>query len=406
MTTPPPRGAARRTRGHLRTWLLAAVCFAALAGTAACAGTPRHEEQTFGSAPPDQPGPRTDGHPPGTPLPGMPPVADPSDVYGADRRLAAAVRDFPARVYVPDSGSDTVSVIDPASYRVVGTIRVGHRPQHVVPSWDLRTLWVGSDLGDTLTPIDPRTGRAGTPVPVPDPYNLYFTPDGRYAVVLAADDRRIVLLDAHTMKEVRSVPLDCAGAGHADFSADGRYFVVSCEGGGTLLKVDTARMEVVARRVLPHTGAMPQDVRLAPDGSRFLVADAAANGLWILDGAAFSEPSFVPTGKGAHGLHISRDSRELYVSNRAEGTVSVYDFAKHRVTRKWRLPGGASPDTGGVSADGRVLWLSGLHHSVVYAIDTRTGVQLARVKVGSAPHGLAVYPQPGRYSLGHTGILR
>jgi len=86
--------------------------------------------------------------------------------------------------------------------------------------------------------------------------------------------------------------------------------------------------------------------------------------------------------------------------------VSVLSFASQRVRTTWRLPGGASPDMGGVSADGRVLWLSGRYHAEVYAIDTRSGRLLARVPVGRGPHGLCVYPQPGRYSLGHTGVFR
>ncbi|AYN39308.1 YncE family protein [Streptomyces dangxiongensis] len=369
-------------------------------------GTGSHASESPASKAPVQPEVRR--QPRVNVLPGMPPVEDPADLYAADRpgRLSPAVRGFPSRVYVPNTNSDTVSVIDPVTYRVVDTIPVGRQPQHVVPSWDLKTLWVNNDLGNSLTPIDPRTGKAGEPVDVHDPYNLYFTPDGKYAVVMASMDRRLVFRDAHTMKVVKSVPVSCYGVNHADFSADGRYFIVSCEFSGELLKVDTARMKVVAQRKLPFHGAMPQDVKISPDGKLFYIADMMANGLWILDGDTFARPRFLATGKGAHGLYVSRDSREMYVSNRGEGTISVFDFTRNRLTRKWDLPGGGSPDMGGVSADGKVLWLSGRYNAEVYAIDTRTGTQLARIKVGSGPHGLAVYPQPGRYSLGHTGIFR
>ncbi|MGW2212425.1 YVTN family beta-propeller repeat protein [Streptomyces sp. NPDC001781] len=341
-------------------------------------------------------------------LPGMPPVQDVNDLYAADRpnRLSPVVKDFPSRVYVPNTNSNTVTVIDPATYRVLETIPVGRQPQHVVPSWDLKTLWVNNDLGNSLTPIDPRTGKAGKPVDVHDPYNLYFTPDGKYAVVMASKDRQLVFRDAHTMKIVKTVPVSCSGVNHADFSIDGRYFVVSCEFSGELLKVDTARMEVIAQQKLPHKGAMPQDVKISPDGKLFYIADMMADGVWILNGDTFDQPKLLRTGKGAHGLYVSRDSRVLYVSNRGEGTISLFDLTRKRLTRKWRLPGGGSPDMGGVSADGKVLWLSGRYNSEVYAIDTRTGTELARVKVGSGPHGLAVYPQPGRYSLGHTGVFR
>jgi YVTN family beta-propeller protein len=131
----------------------------------------------------------------------------------------------------------------------------------------------------------------------------------------------------------------------------------------------------------------------------------AANGLWKVDGDALRVTGFLPTGRGAHGLYPSRDARDLYVSNRGEGTVSVVSFATGRVVDTWRIPGG-SPDMGGVSADGRTLWLTGRYSGEVYAIDVRTGRLRARIPVGSGPHGACVWPQPGRYSLGHTGILR
>ncbi|MFI7344314.1 PQQ-binding-like beta-propeller repeat protein [Streptomyces sp. NPDC050085] len=341
-------------------------------------------------------------------LPGMPPVLDSKDVYAADRpgKLSPVVKDFPSRVYVPNTESDTVSVIDPKTFEVIETIPVGREPQHVVPSWDMKTLWVNNDKGNSLTPIDPKTGRTGKTVDVHDPYNLYFTPDGKHAVVMASLDRELVFRDPHTMKIDHTEPVTCYGVNHADFSLDGRYFIVSCEFSGELLKVDTAKMKVVGQQKLPFDGAMPQDVKMSPDGKKFYVADMMADGMWVLDGDTFSKPTLLPTGKGTHGLYVSRDSKEMYVSNRGEGTISVFDFARDRVTKKWKLPQGGSPDMGGVSADGNTLWLSGRYDSEVYAIDTRTGVQIARIPVGTGPHGLAVYPQPGRYSLGHTGIFR
>ncbi|GHK04511.1 hypothetical protein SY2F82_63080 [Streptomyces sp. Y2F8-2] len=389
---------------HPSTVTRVLIAGAALAVLAGCSSGSSHkkDEDTASKAPVRRAQPQVHG------LPGMPPVLDPKDVYAADRpgRLSPVVKGFRSRVYVPNTNSNTVSVIDPQTYEVIETIRVGRQPQHVVPSWDLKTLWVNNDLGNSLTPIDPRTGEAGKPVAVHDPYNLYFTPDGKYAVVMASKDRQLVFRDAHTMKVKKAVPVSCYGVNHADFSLDGRYFVVSCEFSGELLKVDTEKMKVIGQQRLPHRGAMPQDVKVSPDGRKFYIADMVADGMWILDGDTFAEPSFLPTGKGAHGLYVSRDSREMYISNRGEGTVSVFDFKENRLTKKWRLPGGGSPDMGGVSADGKVLWLSGRYNSEVYAIDTETGRELARIRVGSGPHGLAVYPQPGRYSLGHTGVFR
>jgi YVTN family beta-propeller protein len=342
-----------------------------------------------------------------TPLPGMPPVLDPSDIYSADRAgdLSPVVRGFPARIYVPNSGSNSVDIIDPQTYKIISHFPVGRQPQHVTPSWDLKTLWVLNDLGDSLTRIDPGSGKKGETILVEDPYNMYYTPEGKYAIVVAERKHRLDFRDAQTMKLAHPLEVPCRGVDHMDFSANGRYLIASCEFAGEVLKVDVEAQKVLGTLRLGQ-GGMPQDVKLSPDGRVFYVADMKADGVYLIDGDKLTKIGFLPTGKGAHGLYTSRDSKVLYVSNRGEGTISIVDFATRKVVNKWRLPGGGSPDMGGVSTDGKVLWLSGRYNREVYAIDTLEGHLLARIKVGKGPHGLCVYPQPGRYSLGHTGIFR
>ena len=329
------------------------------------------------------------------------------DVYGADRsgNLNPAVRGFVERVYVPNSGRNTVDVIDPHTFRVVDHIHVGRQPQHVTPSYDLKTLWVLNDLGDSLTRIDPATARKLETVKVKDPYNMYFTPDGRYAIVVAERTHRLDFRDAQTMTLIDTVPVPCRGVDHLDFSADGSYIVASCEFSGDLVKMDVSTHTVLGTLKLPGH-AMPQDVRLSPDGDIFYVADMTGNGVFEIDGEALRAIGFIYTGKGAHGLYFSRDSKWLYVSNRGEGTVALIDVRTRSLATKWTIPNGGSPDMGGVSADGKVLWLSGRYNAEVYAFDTADGHLLARIRVGKGPHGLCVYPQPGRYSLGHTGNMR
>jgi YVTN family beta-propeller protein len=331
----------------------------------------------------------------------------PANLYAADRpgRLSPVVRGFPSRVYVPNSLSNTVSVIDPHTYRVIDQFRVGALPQHVTPSYDLKTLWVNDDAGNSLTPIDPRTGKPGKPVPVTDPYNLYFTPDGAHAIVVAESQERLDFRDPHTMKLQYSLSVPCPGVNHMDFTADGRYLVASCEFGAELIKLDLARRKVVGTLSLPP-GSMPQDVKLSPDGRTFYVADMMNGGVWRIDASSLRSEGLILTGAGAHGLFVSRDARRLYVTNRAEGSISVVSLESNKPIDKWRIPGGGSPDMGGISANGKVLWVSGRYNSVVYAISTRSGRLLARIPVGDGPHGLCVYPQPGRYSLGHTGVFR
>ena len=337
----------------------------------------------------------------------MPPLLDPQDVYAGARpgQLSPAVRGFPDRVYVPNSVRNTVDVIDPQTFKVIDHFPVGKQPQHVVPSYDLKTLWVLNDLDDRLIRIDPSTGKPQESKQVKDPYNMYYTPDGKFAVVVAERVRRLDFRDPQTLALVESLHVPCRGVNHMDFSPDGRYLIAACEFSATILKVDVATRKLVDR-VMLRTGAMPQDVRLSPDGRIFYVADMMSHGVHLVEGDPLKVVGFVPTGKGAHGLYFSRDSKWLYVSNRDEGSVSVIDVKTRTVATKWTIPGGGSPDMGGVSADGKVLWLSGRWNSEVYAISTTDGKLLARIPVGAGPHGLCVWPQPGRYSLGHTGILR
>src|SRR3989442_975105 len=133
--------------------------------------------------------------------------------------LSPAARRAKPLVYVPNSKDGTVSVIDPRSYHVVRTFPTGALPQHVVPAYDLGILWVANNLGNSLTPIDPVTGREGRTVPVSDPYNLYFTPDGRFAVVIAERRQRLEFRDAHKLALVASLAVECRRVDHMEITA-------------------------------------------------------------------------------------------------------------------------------------------------------------------------------------------
>ena len=385
----------------------------------------------------------------------MPPVLDQANLYSetAADRMSPAVSGALERVYVPNRGANTVSVIDPATLQVIDTFKVGVHPQHVVPSWDLRTLWVANNAegrtDGSLTPIDPKTGKPGKSIPVDDPYNMYWSPDGKYAIIVAEAYKRLDFRDAVTMKLAYTIatPL-CAGINHADFSIDGSFALFTCEFNGSVTKIDLVNRKVLGTIRLSRyfdrpdllallakpgnkprkiadpnrpgaevvtTLGMPQDIRISPDGKLFFVADMVADGVHVVDGERFTQIGFIPTGVGAHGLYPSRDAKSLYVANRGsnvirgtaagKGSVSVIDFASRSVLKTWPIPDGGSPDMGNVSADGRYLWLSGRYDDLVYRIDTGSGA-VDKIKVGREPHGLTVWPLPGRYSLGHTGNLR
>jgi YVTN family beta-propeller protein len=384
-----------------------------------------------------------------TTVPGMPAVTDAKNLYSdqaAGKVVPAIASDLP-RVYVPNLRSGDVYVIDPAQMKVVDRFKVGIGPQHIVPSWDLKTLWVTNNAERTmegsLTPIDPKTGKPGKAIPVDDPYNMYFLPDGKSAIVVAEARKRLDFRDPQTMALQYEIAVPgCPGVNHADFSIDGKYAIFTCEFAGTLVKVDLVNRKVLGylKLSMPETRfkpvklkpgqvwepgetelctvkkGMPQDIRISPDGRKFYVADMHADGVHIVDGESFTKTGFIATGLGAHGLYPSRDGKQLYVANRGShqihgpkngnGSVTVIDFASDKIVARWGIPGGGSPDMGNISADGRYLWLAARYDDVVYRFDTQDGGKVAQVKVGAEPHGLTVWPIPGRYSLGHTGNMR
>jgi YVTN family beta-propeller protein len=248
---------------------------------------------------------------------GMPPVIDPRNLYSetAHDKVLPALRDDLERIYVPNLRSDDVYVVDPAAMKVVDRFKVGDSPQHIVPSWDLRTLWVTNNAegrtDGSLTPIDPRTGKPGKAVPVDDPYNMYFTPDGQSAIVVAEARKRLDFRDPKTMAMQYSIEVPgCPGINHADFSIDGRFAIFTCEFSGTVVKIDLVERKVLGylklqmpatrfkerpaaaakpgaiwepgeTEVCTVTRGMPQDIRSAPDGKRFYVADMHADGVHV-----------------------------------------------------------------------------------------------------------------------------
>jgi len=364
---------------------------------------------------------------------------------GANNLAPEAARAIPM-VYVPNSRSGTVTVIDPKTYQVVRTFPTGRVPQHVVPSYDLSTLWVANNSSNSLTPIDPLTGQEGASVKVDDPYNMYYTPDGKYAMVIAEARHRIDFRDPKDMKIQQSLRVACKGLDHVEFTSDDRYAIATCEFSGQLVKIDLANRTAVgyltldpdkftnyiprqikrylgrrsarnaAMAALMNVPSMPQDIRSSADGSKFYVADMKEDGVFVVDPWKFERIGFIHTGVGTHGIYPSRDGTKLYVTNRGSnsiagrphgpGSISVLDPLTDTIVTNWPIPGGGSPDMGDVTADGKELWVSGRYDDEVYVFDTSTGKVTHRIPVGHEPHGLCVWPQPGRYSLGHTGNMR
>lgn len=319
--------------------------------------------------------------------------------------INAPVRDdlaeLPPRVYVPDEIGGDIVVIDATSRTIVDRFPVGRTPHHVTPSYDMSRLYVNVMSSGWLTELELTSGRPVRRIPVVAPYNLYFSPAGDLAIVAAESANRLDFFDPISWRPVKRLQIPASGVDHLDFSADGRSLLVSAEFNGRVIKVNLDSLSVES---VLFVGGSPIDVKLAPAGDVFFVANQQRHGVSVIDAETPAEIDFIPTGPGAHGLAISRDTTQLYVSNRLAGTISSIDFSTREAVNIWRT--GGSPDMLQVSADGSELWASGRNHGEVYVLDLESGGLLDRIRVGSGPHGLTYFPQPGRFCVGHNGVYR
>ena len=338
---------------------------------------------------------------------GLPPA--PVNVYA--NTLSGVVPcplcNLPPRVYVPNNRDNTVDVIDPLTMRVIDHFAVGAGPHHITPSWDMSVLYVENELSGDLTVIDIQTGKpTGQRIKIPRPYNLYFTPDGTKAIDVVEAYSQLEFRDPHTWALLGTVGIPWYGADHLDFSADGSYLLLSSEYRGYVMKIDTVNMRYVGDL---YVGGCPIDIKLSPDGTVFYVTNQCLgvnDGVSVIDPNTMKQIAFIKTGRGAHGLQVSRDTTKLYVSNRLEGTFSVIDFATRTVVAKWQIPGGGSPDMLQLNPDGTQLWASGRYNHVIYVMDTRTGALINKIAVGNEDHGITYFPNVGLHSLGHNGVYR
>jgi len=324
-------------------------------------------------------------------------------------RLAPSLANLEPRVYVPDENSGDVTVIDPATYKVIDRFKTGLSPEHITPDWDLSRLLVSNMSSSTLTVLDPTSGRPkGGTISVTTPYDLYYTPDGSRTVVvndyinpLNVKLNGLYFFDRKTWKQLGWVNIPWMGADDLDMSADGHFLLVSCEYSGMVARVDTRSMKITSST---RVGGLPRDVRLAPDGRHFLVTNESLAGVSVIDGATMRVTRFIKTASGAHGLEFSRDLSKVYVNNRAAGSISVVDLASLKVVATWKI--GGSPDEMVLTPDGYELWIANRYQNTATVVDAATGRVTHTIPVGASPHGILYWPQPGIMSIGQNGNMR
>ena len=299
-----------------------------------------------------------------------------------------------ATLYVTNTKSDTLSVIDTDTLDVVATIPLGAgKPNRVVVHPDGRTAWVVYDKSRDLGVIDAEARRLVRRVRIGgNPYKLAFTPDGRHLVVLDwssdASEDEVIFYDLRAGKIAGRVEVSTWPA-HAVFSRDGARLWVSGETAGDVTVIDVATRTIVERVV--HGGGDAMGLALTADG-RTLYAAAGENRVVLkLDTATHKVTAQIPVPGVVHEATLTLDGRFLYTTLRKANRVVVVSTADDRVVATLQQKG--YPDLVVMAPGGRYAFVTNRTADLVAVIDVRTHQQVKTIPVGRAPHGLALRPR-------------
>lgn len=296
----------------------------------------------------------------------------------------AAGAAFAKAVVILNSDDDSLSVIDTGSYKEVSRVHIGRAPHHLIVTPDRQTLIIAMSEGNELVFIDRATGLVKRRLEVSDPYQLGFSPDGKWFVSASLRLDRIDIYDGQTFQLVHRLPAPTMPS-HIGFSPDSSVTYVSLQGTNNLTAIDLASGRTIW--TVP-VGPQPAGVWTLSSG-HVLVALTGADYIDEVDPHDGSVLRRIRTGRGAHNFQISRDGKTLFVSNRLAGTITLLDPETLAVTGTLTAPGG--PDDMVLSTDGSELWVTGRWRAFVNVIQLGSGLLKATIPVGRSPHGIFLY---------------
>ena len=299
-----------------------------------------------------------------------------------------------ASLFVTNTKSDSVSVIDTNTFEVLATIPVGNgKPNRIVFHPDGKWAWVVYDKSHDLGVIDADTRKLVKRVKIGgNPYNLSFTPDGRYLLVLDwssdTSNDEIIFYDLQAEKIDGRVEVSTWPA-HSVFSRDGKRLYVSGETAGDLTVIDVTTRTTVARHV--HGGGDAMGLALAADG-KILYAAAGENKTILKIDTATNKPIGTIALPGiVHESTLTLDGRYLYTTLRRSNKIVVVDTSSDKVVTT--IPQKGYPDLVTMEPTGRHALVTNRWADHVSVIDLTTHAQVRTIPVGKAPHGMALRPR-------------
>jgi len=297
--------------------------------------------------------------------------------------LAGVAAASASTAVVLNSDDDSLSVVSSDGYHEVSRVHIGRGPHHLIVSPDGRTLIIAMSGSNELVLIDRTTGIETKRIEASDPYQIGFSPDGKWFVAASLRLDRVDIYDAGNYQLVHRLPAATMPS-HIAFARDSSTVFVTLQGTNSLIAIDVASGKPIW--TVP-VGPTPAGVITRPGGT-LLVGVMGADYIAEVDPKDGSVIRKVHTGSGAHNFLASPDGKTLYVTNRVAGTISVLDAATLEVTGTLTAPGG--PDDMALSPDGKELWVTDRWHASVGVIELASGA-LKTIPVGRSPHGIFVY---------------
>jgi YVTN family beta-propeller protein len=310
--------------------------------------------------------------------------------------LGPAATATASTLFITNTKSDSVSIIDTDALDVVATIALGPgKPNRIVFQPDGKLAWVVYDRSHDLGVIDVESRKLVRRVKIGgNPYNLAFTPDGRYLYVLDwssdTSNDEVIMYDLQAGKIEGRVEVSTWPA-HGVFSRDGRLFYVSGESAGDVTVIDTAKREIVGRVV--HGGGDAMGLALTADGKLLYAAAGENKAILKIDTATNKTVGTIPVPGIVHESTLTLDGKFLYVTLRKANKLVVVRTADDKIVAT--VPQRGYPDLVVMEPKGRYALVTNRHANLVSVIDLRTHAQVRTIAVGKAPHGMALRPTPG-----------
>lgn len=299
-----------------------------------------------------------------------------------------------ATLYVTNTWTQSISIIDTDTFEVVGTIALGRgKPNRIAFHPDGRHAWVVYDKSRDLGIVDAETRRLLKRVRIGgNPYNLAFAPDGRYLYVLdwssETSQDEVIVYDLKAERIEARVEVSTWPA-HGIFSRDSRLFYVSGETAGDLTVIDTTTRSIVSRIV--HGGGDAMGLALTADGKTLYAAAGENKAILKIDTATYRVLGQIPLPGVVHDATLTLDGRFLYTTLRKMNRIVVVRVADDTIVAT--IPQKGYPDLVTMEPTGRYALVTNRYADLVAVIDVATHAQVRTIPVGRAPHGMALRPR-------------